>query len=565
MGGQAVPSPALPPILDDLAVLKRCFRDIVALSTLPAMWSGADPRRIAESLASSLFTTLDPTLVYVGILPGVGDLPIAVAQTGRYQVDPSVAAALGSDIAAWTRTHDPHEPMQVPASACCGALNVFTRAVGHEAELGVIAVGYAPTREFPALHHLVLNVAATQAVTAIQNARLLSSLRKSDEDLRAAIGSLQEADRRKDEFLATLSHELRNPLAPLRNSLHLLRLGGNERASAGIHEMMERQVNHLVRLVDDLLEMSRISRGTFELRRERIEVSAVVRHALETSGPSLQEAGHRLVVSLPEEALWVDGDPVRLSQILANLLNNAARYTEAGGEVHIQARREDGSALISVRDNGIGIAPDAIARIFEMFNRGTQAGRSPEGGLGVGLALARKLAEMHGGSVTAHSDGPARGSEFVVRIPLAPAKREAAPADASPGSAIGVRRILVVDDNHDAGDSLAMILKLLGADVRVAHDGPAALEILKSFEPNVVLLDIGMPGMDGYDVARRIRSDFPERGVILVALSGWGQEEDRRRARDSGFDHHLIKPAEVATLEALLRSLEPEPTVLHDR
>ena len=556
-----VPSPALPPVLDDIGVLKRCFRDVVALSTLPAMWAGADPRRVAESLASSLFTTLDPTLVYVGISPGVGNPPIAVAQTGRYVVDPSIAAALGSDIDAWARAHEPHEPMQVPACARHGALNVFTRAVGHEADLGVIGVGYAISREFPALHHLVLSIAATQAVTAIQNARLLSSLRKSEQDLRNAFDSLQEADRRKDEFLATLSHELRNPLAPLRNALHLLRLGGNGRASAEIHEMMERQVNHMIRLVDDLLEMSRISRGTFELRRERIEVSAVVRHALETSGPLLQEAGHRLMVSLPDEALWVDGDSVRLSQILANLLNNAARYTPAGGEVHVRARREEGCALISVRDNGIGIGPDTLGRIFEMFNRGNQAGRSSEGGLGIGLALARKLAQMHGGTVTAHSDGPALGSEFVVRIPLAAATREAIAADSSRASAKPVRRILVVDDNRDAGESLAMILRFLGSDVRVAHDGPASLEILESFEPDVILLDIGMPGMDGYEVARRIRRDFPGRGATLVALSGWGQEEDKQRSRDSGFDHHLVKPVEIAVLESLLTSLEPGQTV----
>jgi signal transduction histidine kinase/ActR/RegA family two-component response regulator len=552
-------APALPPILDDITVLKRCFRDIVALSMLPTMWSGAEPRRIAESLASSLFTTLDPALVYVGISPEVGELPIEVAQTGRYQVDPSIAATLGPDVAAWVRIHDPHEPLHVAASPGGAPLNLFTRPVGHDAELGVIAVGYAPTRHFPALHHLVLNVAATQAATAIHSARLLSSLRKSEADLRTANAALQDADRRKDEFLATLSHELRNPLAPLRNSLHVLQLGGNERASPAtqtIHAMMGRQVDHLVRLVDDLLEMSRISRGTFELRRERLELSAVVRHALETSGPLLQEAGHRLVVSLPEEPLWVDGDPVRLSQILANLLNNAARYTESGGEVHVTARREDGAAVIGVRDNGIGIAPDALEHIFEMFNRGEQAGRSSQGGLGIGLALARKLAEMHGGEVTAHSDGPGRGSEFLVRIPLA-VEPALGGADGTGAAPFGQSRILVVDDKRDAGESLAMILRHLGADVRVATDGLAALDVLGSFEATVVLLDIGMPGIDGYEVARRIRAQFARRRIALVALTGWGQEDDRRRARESGFDHHLTKPVEIATLLALLASLEP--------
>jgi signal transduction histidine kinase/ActR/RegA family two-component response regulator len=409
------------------------------------------------------------------------------------------------------------------------------------APLGVLSTYWsAPHR--PGEHDLRrLDLYARQAAGFIERCRMTEVLRASE--------------RRKDEFLATLSHELRNPLAPLRNALYLLRRTGDaDGVAARIHEMMERQVGHLVRLVDDLLEMSRISRGALELRRERVDVATIVRNAVETAQPRIEAARHRLRVSLPEQRLWVDGDPVRLAQILANLLDNAAKYTDAGGEIAIEARRREGDVVLVVRDSGVGIPPEDLPRVFEMFSRSASSGE--RAGLGIGLALSRRLAEMHGGTLEARSAGPGRGAEFSVRLPLCPEPAPSSSREASREVRIPRKRILIVDDNRDVADSLCMLLALLGAEVRVARDGAQALEILRSYDPAVVLLDIGMPGMDGYEVARRIRSRFAERRPVLVAMTGWGQEEDRRRARAAGFDHHLIKPAEIESLRALLGSVE---------
>jgi CheY-like chemotaxis protein len=386
-----------------------------------------------------------------------------------------------------------------------------------------------------------------QERAAIDNARLY-------EESRRLVERLSEADRRKDEFLATLSHELRNPLAPLRNSVQLLRMQeAADPGAAPIHQLMDRQVDHLVRLVDDLLEVSRISRGTFELRRERVELATVVRNAVDTSNPLIHGAGHQLTVSLPREALWLDGDPVRLAQILANLLNNAATYTEHGGRISVRAWREDGHALIAVRDNGTGIAAEALPRLFQMFHRGSASSRRNPSGLGIGLSLARGLAEMHGGTITVKSEGPGQGSEFTVRLPLA-ASQPAQALDRGPDDVLPPRRILVVDDNRDAADSMGLVLARAGAEVEVVHDGATALDRVERFHPALVLLDIGMPGMDGYEVARRIRARPALQGIQLVALTGWGQAEDRLRSREAGFDHHLIKPAGIDELCALLPS-----------
>jgi PAS domain S-box-containing protein len=396
------------------------------------------------------------------------------------------------------------------------------------------------------------------AVVAVAGTtRDVTERQAAEQAMREQAQRLTESDRAKDEFLATLSHELRNPLAPLRNSFELLRrLPGVDAKVAGVHAMMERQVNHLVRLVDDLLEMSRISRGTLSLRDERVPLETVVRNAVETSEPLVQAARHTLTVDLPDEPLWLQGDPVRLAQILANLLNNAARYTDDGGTIVVRARREGEQAVIAVRDNGIGIAPDVMPRMFEMFSRGHRETGRHQGGLGIGLALSRRLAQMHNGSLDALSDGPGRGSEFTVRLPLAaPAPVGEAVPDTT-ASRLAKTRVLVVDDNHDAGDSLGQVLDMLGAEVRVARDGAEGIEAFAAHRPSVVLLDIGMPGLNGYDVAREIRTRFPEHPATLVALTGWGQEDDRRRAREAGFDHHLVKPAEIDALQKLLSSIE---------
>jgi len=371
--------------------------------------------------------------------------------------------------------------------------------------------------------------------------------------------ALREADRRKDEFLAILAHELRNPLAPIRNSLHLLRLINQPDPEATeLTELMERQVKHMVRLVDDLLEVSRITRGKIELRKELVEVAAVVRSAVETSRPLIEAAGHELVLSLPSEPLGLHGDPVRLAQIFANLLNNAAKYTDAGGRITLTVRRDGEWVSTSVRDTGMGIPPDMLPKVFELFRQIERHAGHAQGGLGIGLTLVKSLVEMHGGSVEASSAGVGQGSEFVVRLPLAQTEWSiAVPKTAiSAPVAFAPKRVLVVDDNRDAAESLGMLLKTLGATVHVVYSGADALEALESHQPAVVLLDIGMPGMDGYEVARQIRQRPGFKDVTLIALTGWGQDKDRHRSRKAGFNYHLTKPANVSVLETLLLSID---------
>ena len=370
---------------------------------------------------------------------------------------------------------------------------------------------------------------------------------------REAEAALRESDRRKDEFIATLSHELRNPLAPLSNALQILRHAREPAESERTREMMERQVNHLVRLVDDLLEVSRINHGALELRRERVELATVVRNATEASEPLVREARHALRVTLPEERVWLEGDPVRLAQILANLLNNAARYMPPGGRIVVVGSVHDGIVEVGVEDQGAGFAPDAAVRLFQMFGRG-----SASTGLGIGLALARRLAEMHGGTIDAASEGLGKGARFTLRLPRAdPPGEDGAGAARAPGPRRR-RRILVVDDNEDAADSTRMMLELLGADVRAVHGGREAIAAFDTWRPEVVLLDLGMPGMDGYSVARALREKTRGGETFIVAVSGWGQARDRDRTREAGFDHHLVKPADFRALEQLLDDLQAE-------
>ncbi|HXX48312.1 MAG TPA: PAS domain S-box protein [Myxococcota bacterium] len=382
----------------------------------------------------------------------------------------------------------------------------------------------------------------------------ISRLKQVEEELR-------ELDRKKDEFLATLAHELRNPLAPIRNSLLVLRSGGTPGESERMHDMIDRQVSHLIRLVDDLLEVSRITSGKVELRRERIELAEVVRAALESSMPAIDAAGHRIDLSLASEPLVLEADPVRLTQVLANLLNNAAKYTEEGGAIQLSTGRGGDSAVVSVRDNGLGIPPAMLPRVFDLFAQvGHTLGRA-QGGLGIGLALVKRLVEMHGGRVEARSEGWGTGSEFVVTLPLAaPASGVSAGSPAWPRTPTGLaarRRFLVVDDNRDAADSLALLLEVYGAEVRVAYDGTSALAELREARPDVVLLDLGMPDMDGFEVAARIRKQPELAGVVLVALTGWGQPEDRRATRAAGFDLHLVKPISPPELRDLIALRRP--------
>jgi PAS domain S-box-containing protein len=368
------------------------------------------------------------------------------------------------------------------------------------------------------------------------------------------VRQLQEQDRRKDEFLATLAHELRNPLAPIRNGLQLLRLaGGNPATLNQARPMMERQVQQMVRLVDDLLDVSRINRNKLELRKEWVELAGVVRSAVETSRPLIEAAAHELTVSLPREPVLLDADPVRLAQAFSNLLNNAAKYSERGGHIWLTAEHLGSEIMVRVRDTGIGVPADKLPHIFEMFVQVDRSLERSQGGLGIGLTLVQRLVQMHGGSVEARSDGPGKGSEFVVRLPVVSVPK---PQDSQgSGEAAGQQvrhRILVVDDNRDSADSLAMMLKLLGHEVATAHDGLQAVEMVGAFQPNVALLDLGMPKLNGYDAARRIRDKWGKNDLVLIALTGWGQEEDRRRTREAGFNHHLVKPVDLDALQKLI-------------
>jgi PAS domain S-box-containing protein len=375
--------------------------------------------------------------------------------------------------------------------------------------------------------------------------------------------SLRLADQRKDEFLAMLAHELRNPLAPIRNSLEILSMPGvDAETAARTREMMGRQVQNLVRLVDDLLDVSRVMQGKIEQRREHVDLGSIVACAIETVQPLMEAQGHELTVTLPSKPLFLDADPVRLAQVVGNLLTNAAKYTEAKGRIALIATREGNEAVLRLQDNGIGIAADILPRIFELFVQVDHAATRSQGGLGIGLTLVKNLVEMHQGSIEAHSDGLGTGSEFVMRLPLSKdeggrMKDESETEPIHPSSFIlhPSKRLLVIDDNQDAANSLAMLLRMQGYEVRVAHSGAEALALTRSYTPQVVFLDIGMPGMDGYEVARKLRLQPGLHSVVLAAVTGWGQEEDRRRTTEAGFDHHLVKPPEPKAVQHVLAAL----------
>jgi PAS domain S-box-containing protein len=375
--------------------------------------------------------------------------------------------------------------------------------------------------------------------------------------------ALREADRRKSAFLATLAHELRNPLAPIRNALELLRIGADKPGLMDrVRVTMERQVGHMVHLINDLLDIARISSGKVVLQIERVDLQTVVDSAVETSLPLIQSAGHALALRLPEAPLWLDVDAVRLSQVLSNLLSNAAKYTPQGGSIAVSAQAEGGMAVIQVLDTGIGIAPDALEAVFDMFAQAPHSVGISKGGLGIGLSLVRHLVALHGGSVTASSPGPGQGSTFTVRLPLAAAPALDAGADVGSGaqagaeaSSSGALRVLVADDNVDAADTLAYLLRLAGHEVRVAYDGEEALRIGGEFMPALAFLDIGMPRMDGYQTAQALRALPGMHGVRLVALTGWGADDDRARSHAAGFDHHLLKPAFPEQVQAILASV----------
>jgi PAS domain S-box-containing protein len=453
---------------------------------------------------------------------------------GRRLVDFHVDAARGADIVATLARG--HTLYNEPATLRC-----------RDGTLRHVLIHSSPVLDNGVLQ---CHRCFTRDVTERELAREV--LEKADAERTRLLQKLESANRAKDEFLAMLGHELRNPLAPIVTALQLMKMRGDAH-TAKEQGIIQRQVEHLIRLVDDLLDVSKITRGKIELRKESVELGEVLAKAIEMAGLLFEQRRHRLVVHVPSRGLrWV-GDPVRLAQVVANLLTNAARYTPPGGEIRLSAFRDTHDVVINVRDNGNGIPPHMLGRVFELFTQGERGVDRAEGGLGIGLALVRSLVAMHGGSVVAHSEGLGHGSEFVVRLPLAAeATRDEGATPRMPLAAGHGQRVLVVDDNADAADMLGLALRAQGHDVVVAHDPVAALKAVDDFEPDVAVLDIGLPAMDGYELAGHLRARLGAKPCRLIALTGYGQERDKARSRDAGFAVHLVKPVDVDGLLKLI-------------
>jgi signal transduction histidine kinase len=441
-----------------------------------------------------------------------------------------------------------------------GAVDYLTKPINPEILRSKVAV-------FIDLHRKAR--ALTQANEALQKEiadrmRAEEALRQANLQLEARVqertSALREADRRKDEFLAALAHELRNPLAALRSAAEVMRIRAPGAADLALPlGVMDRQLRQMTRLIDDLLDVSRITRATVTLQREHVELRKILATAIETVRPAIERKGHTLTLSIPPDPVFIDGDHVRLAQAFTNLLDNAAKYTESGGHVRVLVETFGDAVAIRVRDTGIGMRPEMIERVFDLFQ---QAHASPGGygGLGIGLTLVRQLIEMHGGTVTGHSDGPGTGCEFVVRLPALSHYQDTQDRVVTDVNAVALPhelRVLIVEDNRDAADTLHAMLVAWGQETRVAYDALAALELARTFRPNVVLLDIGLPQMHGYEVARRLR-EFPwGKDVVLVAVTGWGQEADRQQSKAAGINHHLLKPVDPVALKTLLATFEP--------
>jgi len=398
-------------------------------------------------------------------------------------------------------------------------------------------------------------------VGASKIARDITDRKQAEERIYGLMTQLKEADNRKDEFLAMLAHELRNPLAPLLTMLEILKRGsGNGDLIEQVRSTLERQLGQMVRLVDDLLDGSRITRGKLELRKVRVEIASVIHQSVEVCRPLAEGARHELNLSLPPEPIYLHADPVRLAQVFSNLLNNACKYTEPGGRIWLTAERQGSDLVVKIKDTGLGVPPDQLASIFEMFTQVDRSLGRAQGGLGIGLTLVKRLVEMHGGSVEAYSEGQGRGSEFVVRLPILIEKPQTkTPEPTAEQTATAGHRILIVDDNRDAATSVGMLLKLTGNEIQTAHDGLEAVELAAAFRPEVVLLDISLPKLSGHEVCRRIRQQSWGKNMVLVALTGWGQDEDRRQSKDAGFDHHMVKPLDFRALMSLLAELTVTP------
>ena len=524
--------------------LQRCLRDVLSLVALPAMWSGRDQAHVLETLIEALASILDAPLIYAVAREPGSVLHEACRVEG---VVPPDLAAVRACVAGCLEFPNPWTGTAALAPVGLGDLPCASTPIGAFGRLGAIFVASTAT-EFPTVEHeTLLRVAASIGAAGLEQARLLR-------ERELALLEREAALRAKDEFLAMLGHELRNPLTPIVTALELIQMRGETAARREL-EVIGRQVHHMSRLVDDLLDVSRITQGKLTLRREPIEIARVVHAAIETVSPLLETRRHHLDASVPERGLCVDGDPTRLAQIAGNLLTNAAKFTPPGGHIRVQATREGSMVVVSVEDDGVGIAPDMLPKIFESFVQLRAAGEVASGGLGLGLVIARNLASMHGGTLTATSEGPGKGSQFTLHLPwLRPDDRQVAPAPGPAADPAGARqRVLIVDDNEDAAELVGELLRAVGHEVHVTHDGPSALKAIETFRPTVALIDIGLPVMDGHEVAARVRREHGAAAPRMIAVTGYGQECDRRRSRESGFEQHLTKPVDLEGLMAAVR------------
>jgi signal transduction histidine kinase/DNA-binding response OmpR family regulator len=487
---------------------------------------GKEAERIEWASADTTAPAGSQTSFFKG-LPWLEKTMRHVAETGRLElleVPPSVVSDISLPV-NFSRFHSALVLPLVVQNRTCGAMM-----------LGRISHSFQPDKV-----SLAGNM-VSRANLALENAILIERIR--------------DADRRKDEFLATLAHELRNPLAPLSNALQVLRMNEHSLLPMVIDsvDVMQLQVRNMTRMVDDLLDVSRITQGKIDIRRETVELSAIVKNAIETSDPLIKQMKHQLTVDLPAAPVYVKGDFTRLSQMFSNLLNNAAKYTAPKGKIFLKAMPEDGHVSISIRDTGIGIPKAMLENVFGMFTQVDSSIERSHGGLGIGLKLARELCELHGGTIRAASAGIGKGSEFTVRLPVAVKEENARPAEQN--ETIGPHkayRILVVDDNEASAMTTLWAMERFGHEVQTAHDGPSAIELVRSFTPQVVLLDIGLPGMNGYDVCRTLRENAALKNTLFIAQTGWGQPEHRQRSKEAGFHHHLVKPVDQQALQKLLQ------------
>jgi signal transduction histidine kinase/DNA-binding response OmpR family regulator len=492
-------------------------------------WNDPDKGTITSAVVGHCETPAALAEVIRRVLT-IGKMEV-LAETGPGQPPPAVA-----------EKKDPGEGKLILPAFALKSAAIFPLVASRKI-LGALALAKAHSgRSYGPADIALAEDVAGRAAIALDNARLYRNI--------------QEQDRRKNEFLAMLAHELRNPLAPLRNGVEILKQPGQQGDDIEwIRGMIDRQVRHLVRLVDDLLDVSRITRGKIQLRKEPVDVSSIVSCAVEASRPLIDSRRHKLTVHLPDCPVQVDADPTRLTQVLGNLLNNAAKYTEEGGRIGLSVEEEGRDVVFRVRDSGIGIPPEMLPSVFDLFMQANRGLDRSQGGLGIGLTLVHRLVEMHGGKVQALSAGPGKGSEFVIRLPVLTEELRRsvlANGDGYSPAESPRQRVLLVDDNPDGAGSLATVLRRKGHEVHVCPDGPSALTAAESFRPGIVLLDIGLPGMNGYEVARRMRQQSILQNTRLVALTGYGQEEDRRRSLEAGFDQHLIKPVDLTLLDQLL-------------